>query len=190
MLQISQAEQPSSAVLRIGFWLSDAFDFYTLARALEPLRLANEVAGCKVCEWQIISDHGQPRKASNGIATATVRLSEAQPLDFLVFCGGDWSPTEPAGSRLRQPLQHPASQPLGSGAGGRTDWYIAELVHGKDLPSGLSAPECSPLPPRLNALSQVAILTGVDRHHFARVAPQTVHVLIDELLIKALGPKA
>lgn len=89
MLQPTDASHRPPAPLRIGFWLSEGFDFYALAAALEPLRRANEAAGHGVCEWQILSIEGQPLKASNGIATATVQLSQAQRLDVLVMCGDE-----------------------------------------------------------------------------------------------------
>ncbi|MFJ3483305.1 hypothetical protein ACIPL1_07945 [Pseudomonas sp. NPDC090202] len=84
MLQRTDVRPTPVKVLRIGFWLSDAFDFYALASALEPLRLANERAGQTVCEWQMLSQRGHPLKASNGITMATQPLDPAQPFDVMM----------------------------------------------------------------------------------------------------------
>jgi transcriptional regulator GlxA family with amidase domain len=77
--------RPPSEVLRIGFWLTEAFDFYALASALEPLRLANVSAGRTVCEWQILSAEGRPLRASNGITMASLAMAQAQPFDVLML---------------------------------------------------------------------------------------------------------
>lgn len=57
MLQLTESCRPQPPALRIGLWLTQAFDLY----ALEPLRLANQVARRSVCQWQILSLEGQQR---------------------------------------------------------------------------------------------------------------------------------
>lgn len=84
MAQGSKDHSSVQKVLRIGFWLTDAFDFYALASALEPLRVANETAGETVCEWQMLSLQGAPLRASNGVTMATQALDQAQPFDVLM----------------------------------------------------------------------------------------------------------
>ena len=86
MQQLKLACLQPHAPLRIGIWLSDGFDFYALARTLEPLRLANQKAGYAVCQWQTLSQHGGDLKASNGIAVNTAALVHADALDIWVTC--------------------------------------------------------------------------------------------------------
>lgn len=50
MLQSTESCRQPLAALRIGFWLTHAFDLYALANALEPLR-PNQLAGRSVCQW-------------------------------------------------------------------------------------------------------------------------------------------
>lgn len=50
-MQLTESFHSQPPALRIGFWLVEAFDLYTLANALEPLRVANQVAGRSVCHW-------------------------------------------------------------------------------------------------------------------------------------------
>jgi AraC family transcriptional regulator, glycine betaine-responsive activator len=84
MAQGTDTRKPEQPLLRIGFWLTEAFDFYALASALEPLRVANEQAGKTVCEWQMLSLQGTPLRASNGVTMATQALDQAQPFDVLM----------------------------------------------------------------------------------------------------------
>ncbi|EOG3619419.1 TPA: hypothetical protein ACNV18_000713 [Pseudomonas putida] len=88
MQQLTETSEKLASAVRIGFLLAEGFDFYALAAALEPLRQANDVARCVVCEWQILSLEGQPLKANNGIVAATLQLSQAKPLDVLILCLG------------------------------------------------------------------------------------------------------
>lgn len=126
MLQPTDAIHRSPAPLRIGFWLSEGFDFYALAAALEPLRRANEAAGHGVCEWQILSLEGQPLKASNGIATATVQLSHAQRLDVLVVCSDEME-TRGGEADLLEQCSQLVSQPLAVRALDRSGSWLAGL---------------------------------------------------------------
>lgn len=82
MQQLTEVGQPLASTVRIGFLLSEGFDFYALAAALEPLRIANEIARCEVCQWQIISLGGRPLRASNGISTATVELEPGKTAGY------------------------------------------------------------------------------------------------------------
>ncbi|CAG8863466.1 hypothetical protein PS627_00404 [Pseudomonas fluorescens] len=125
MLQLTDANQRPPAPLRIGFWLTAGFDFYALAAALEPLRRANEAAGHGVCEWQILSTEGEPLKASNGIATATVPLSQAQLLDVLVVCSDELEAGGGKAGVLEQ-CKHLVAQPIALRALDRSGSWLAE----------------------------------------------------------------
>ena len=140
MLQLTESGRPQPPVLRIGFWLMEAFDLYALANALEPLRLANQLAGRSVCQWQILSLDGQQLNASNGIATATARLDQAQTLDVLILCGGDNPPLQ---TDLRIA---PAAAPLGRAAGRpRAHWARPVGCWRRWAPWRVSAAACRSL---------------------------------------------
>lgn len=125
MLQLPNASDRPPAPLRIGFWLTEGFDFYALAAALEPLRRANEAAGHGVCEWQILSTEGHPLKASNGIATATVQLSQVQQLDVLVVCDEE-THTRGGKAALLEHCRQWVSPPLAVRALDRSGSWLAE----------------------------------------------------------------
>jgi transcriptional regulator GlxA family with amidase domain len=131
MLQPTDASHRPPAPLRIGFWLSEGFDFYALAAALEPLRRANEAAGHGVCEWQILSLEGQPLKASNGIATATVQLNQMQRLDVLVVCG-DERETRGGKADVLEQCRQMVSQSLAVRALDRSGSWLAEHLDRED----------------------------------------------------------
>lgn len=123
MQHLTEVAQQRVSTVRIGFLLSEGFDFYALAAALEPLRLANEVARCAVCQWQILSLSGWSLKASNGIATATVELSQAKPLDVLIVCRGD---EMGSGTGALQP-RHRVSRPTMRRSVGQVTWLLPPL---------------------------------------------------------------
>lgn len=187
MLQLTESCRQPLAALRIGFWLTHAFDLYALANALEPLRLANQLAGRSVCQWQILSLEGQQLSASNGIATDTTRLDQAQPLDVLILCGGENLHTRTDNPELRQQLQHWAMQPIGLGALGKAGWLLAQT--GALDGYRCSLPELDPSAQRgvFNDLTPVAAPFCVDRQRLTCVGPQAVQGLIHELLAQTHG---
>lgn len=175
MQQMTEVDQRLASVVRVGFLLSEGFDFYALAAALEPLRVANEVAGCDVCEWQILSLAGRPLKGSNGIATATVELNQAKPLDVLILCLGNEMKSRTGSPQLR--LR--ASRPMMRSATGQVTWLLPAFDDQADLPAGhiryVHAPGSvseqvqktlaliTPSTSRLLEIRELAALIGVSR---------------------------
>ncbi|MGV8919333.1 MAG: GlxA family transcriptional regulator [Pseudomonas sp.] len=183
MLTVKGVCEPPA--LRIGFWLLEAFDLYALAHALEPLRLVNQVAGRELCQWQILSLHGQPLHASNGIATATKGLDQAQPLDVLILCGGENLHHQADDPELRQQLHYWATQPIQLGALGKAGWLLAQV-------GALQRVRCSLPEPALSLgtitdLTPVAAPFCIDRQRLTCVGPQAVQGLMHELLGKTYG---
>jgi transcriptional regulator GlxA family with amidase domain len=183
MLQLTDAGRPQPPVLHMGFWLMEAFDMYALANALEPLRLANQLAGRTVCQWQMLSLDGQQMNASNGIATATARLDQAEPLDVLILCGGDHL-DHPG---FREQLCHWATQPIGLGALGKAGWLLAQIGALNGSRCSLPEPEPSLAFAAFSALTPVAAPFCVDRQRLTCVGPQAVQGLMHELLARTLG---
>ena len=187
MLQLTESCRQQLPALRIGFWLLEAFDLYALANALEPLRLANQVAGRSVCQWQILSLEGRDLNASNGIATATTRLDQSQPLDVLILCGGDNLHSRTEHPDLRQQLYHWAAQPMGLGALGKAGWLLAQIGALNGFRCSLPEPDPSLSFAAFRDLSPVAAPFCVDRQRLTCVGPQAVQGLMHELLARIHG---
>lgn len=73
----------------IGFLLLPGFSHLALSSALEPMRMANYLAGRRLYTWHLIGVDGVPVAASNGLATAVDQALEPLPaLDLLLVCAG------------------------------------------------------------------------------------------------------
>jgi transcriptional regulator GlxA family with amidase domain len=55
---------------RFVFLLLDSFTMIAFAGAIEPLRIANRMAGRTLYEWRVVSESGGPVTASNGVPVA------------------------------------------------------------------------------------------------------------------------
>ncbi|MCK1789407.1 GlxA family transcriptional regulator [Pseudomonas violetae] len=171
-------------VLKMGFWLTEDFDLFALANALEPLRLANQVAGRTVCQWQILSLEGHSLSASNAVATATARLDQASALDVLILCAGAHQPLE---QDFRQQLRHWTTQPILFGALGKAGWLLAQMGALDGFRCSLPEPD-SPLAfVASRALSPVAAPFCVDGQRLTCVGPEAVRGLVCELLAQVHG---
>lgn len=83
------APRSSPASQTLGFLLLDNFTLISLASAIEPLRMANQLAGRELYRWYTLSLDGAPVRASDGLqvtpdASTTVPLA----LDTVIVCGG------------------------------------------------------------------------------------------------------
>ena len=72
----------------VAFLLVPSFSMIAFTAAVEPLRIANRLAGRELYRWPILSKDGQPVRASNGIA---VQVDQA--LDQLPLGGGEGATT-------------------------------------------------------------------------------------------------
>jgi transcriptional regulator GlxA family with amidase domain len=73
----------------LGFLLLDNFTLISLATAIEPLRMANQLAGRELYRWYTLSIDGQPVKASDGLQVIPdVGVSKPLSLDMVIVCGG------------------------------------------------------------------------------------------------------
>ncbi|WP_108448187.1 GlxA family transcriptional regulator [Halomonas sp. BN3-1] len=73
----------------VGFLLLEHFTLISLASAIEPLRMANQLSGQELYRWFTLSLDGAPLQASDGL-TVTPDSSITVPLslDMVVVCGG------------------------------------------------------------------------------------------------------
>ncbi|MDR6180533.1 transcriptional regulator GlxA family with amidase domain [Pseudomonas sp. SORGH_AS 211] len=77
------------AVQSIGFLLLDNFTLISLASAVEPLRMANQLSGRELYRWCTLSLDGRPVRASDGLQiTPDSAVSAAPVMDMVIVCGG------------------------------------------------------------------------------------------------------
>ena len=73
----------------IGFLLLDQFTLISLSCAVEPLRMANQLAGEELYHWQTLSLDGQPVWASDGVSvTPDACAQDQRGFDAVIVCGG------------------------------------------------------------------------------------------------------
>lgn len=72
------------------FVLLDRFTMMPFAAAIEPLRLANRVAGQPIYKWRLICPEGDHATCSNGTRIAVDSGLEAEPIrdEIVIVCGG------------------------------------------------------------------------------------------------------
>ncbi|XKG36754.1 GlxA family transcriptional regulator [Marinobacter sp.] len=76
-------------VQTLGFLLLDNFTLISMAAAIEPLRMANQLAGRELYQWVTLSPDGEPVRASDGVlVTPDHATSETLALDTVIVCGG------------------------------------------------------------------------------------------------------
>lgn len=79
---------------RIGFFLIPNFSMIAFSAAVEPLRIANRMAGADLYSWWLVSHEGDPVQASNGIwVTTDVAMTEPGISDrrffsSVILCSG------------------------------------------------------------------------------------------------------
>jgi transcriptional regulator GlxA family with amidase domain len=74
---------------RIGFLLLPNYTMISMVTALEPLRMANQLAGEQLYQWYLITNDGEPVAASGGVRTLPdVSIAQAPELDALIVVGG------------------------------------------------------------------------------------------------------
>jgi transcriptional regulator GlxA family with amidase domain len=74
---------------RYAFLTLPDYSMIAVSNAVEPLRMANRVAGTAVYEWVVLSLDGRPVTASNGLTLApTESLADLGAVDLVFVCGG------------------------------------------------------------------------------------------------------
>ncbi|GGO84662.1 protein GbdR [Marinobacterium nitratireducens] len=73
----------------IGFLLLNNFTMISLASAIEPLRMANQLSGKELYNWYTLTEDGAPVQASDGIRiTPDAAMTDALELDTIIVAGG------------------------------------------------------------------------------------------------------
>lgn len=79
----------SRSPTRYGFLLVPNYSMIAFSSALEPLRMANRMAGRTLYEWAIMTQDGSQVAASNGLRVEITRpATEATDLDGVFVCSG------------------------------------------------------------------------------------------------------
>lgn len=75
--------------LHVSFVLAPRFTMLAFTAALEPFRIANQLAGQALFRWSVHSEDGQPVTASNGLAVLPdAALPAEAPAGWVLVCGG------------------------------------------------------------------------------------------------------
>ncbi|MCS4505389.1 HTH-type transcriptional regulator CdhR [wastewater metagenome] len=75
--------------LDVGFVLVPGYSQLAFSSALEPFRMANQLADRRLYTWHLMSVDGAPVSASSGLETRVeCALEEPLPLDMVVVCAG------------------------------------------------------------------------------------------------------
>lgn len=82
----------SSEPRELGFLLLDRFTLLAFSAALDPLRVANQLAQKSLYRWTLFSENGNPVTASSGIDVSVHgKLDDLSPdLRLLVCSGNQW----------------------------------------------------------------------------------------------------
>jgi transcriptional regulator GlxA family with amidase domain len=74
---------------RVGYLLISNFTLVSLATAIEPLRMANQLSGHELYTWQLVSQDGSTVVASDGISIAPdAAITSGQTFDIVIVVGG------------------------------------------------------------------------------------------------------
>ncbi|WP_435103085.1 GlxA family transcriptional regulator [Arhodomonas sp. AD133] len=86
---MNKATSPQGSHYDIGFLLVPGFSQIAFSSALEPFRMANQLADRRLYTWHILSCDGGAVSASSGLSVAAeTALEEPLPLDLVVVCAG------------------------------------------------------------------------------------------------------
>ena len=89
MLREHSVRPDSASLSHFGFLTLRRFSMIAFTNAVEPLRMANYLAGRELYRWSVYSPDGEPVAASNGLTlTPTRRIDETALPDILCVCSG------------------------------------------------------------------------------------------------------
>ncbi|HET8800678.1 MAG TPA: GlxA family transcriptional regulator [Marinobacter sp.] len=83
------ADRSACGPYRVGFLLVDNFTLIALATAVEPLRMANQLAGTELYSWKLLTAEGDHARASDGITMVPdASLQEEHNFDLVIVVAG------------------------------------------------------------------------------------------------------
>lgn len=85
----SPIQTSAQAPYRVGFLLIDNFTLIALATAVEPLRMANQLAGTELYTWKLLTADGEVARASDGITMVPdASLKDDSQFDLVIVVAG------------------------------------------------------------------------------------------------------
>lgn len=81
--------RPAEEPYRVGFLLIENFTLIALATAVEPLRMANQLAGTELYSWKLLTFEGEAARASDGITMVPDgSIQEEHRFDMVIVVAG------------------------------------------------------------------------------------------------------
>lgn len=81
-----------SKAIHVGFLVFPGFPMACLTSMIEPFRVANEISGCDIFAWKLISEHGEKVISSAKVAfEPDIALSDTDELDQIFVLSGPFS---------------------------------------------------------------------------------------------------
>ncbi|WP_417531114.1 GlxA family transcriptional regulator [Marinobacter lipolyticus] len=85
----SHTVQSAHTPYRVGFLLIDNFTLIALATAVEPLRMANQLAGAELYSWKLLTVEGEAARASDGITMLPdASIRDEHDFDLVIVVAG------------------------------------------------------------------------------------------------------
>ncbi|MFN2362085.1 MAG: GlxA family transcriptional regulator [Marinobacter sp.] len=85
----SHTSRPAQTPYRVGFLLIENFTLIALATAVEPLRVANQLAGTELYSWKLLTASGDYARASDGITMVPdASIQEEHSFDQVIVVAG------------------------------------------------------------------------------------------------------
>lgn len=96
MIEVHDTWRAPGSRRHFGFLVLPGFSMIAFTNAIEPLRMANQLAGGELYRWSVYSMEGGAVIASDGLtAMPTRRVDEAALPEVLLVCGGADGPCAP-----------------------------------------------------------------------------------------------
>lgn len=81
--------RPGAPARRISLLLLPNFTLLSLGALLDPMRMANQLAGRELYDWRLVSEDGMPVSASDGVQMAVdASMAQGPACDLLIVVGG------------------------------------------------------------------------------------------------------
>jgi AraC family carnitine catabolism transcriptional activator len=119
------APASSSTPDTIGFLLLNRFSMMAFTSAIEPLRVANRMAGRELYRWRVFSLDGRPVRASNGLAVVAHGSIHEQPAVLSLIVVASFDPEQHLVPRTLARLRHLARHGMALGALDTGAWPLA-----------------------------------------------------------------
>lgn len=185
--------------VRITFVLLPDFSLIAFSSAIEPLRIANQLAGRALFEWQVLSESGGPVVCSNGLPVVVEGPLGETPARAMVFVCAGVEPEKSASRRVADWIrqQWRSGREVGGLCSGAYVLAMAGILDGRRFTLHWeNLPPFAETFPQLKPLEQLYCIDGriltcaggaaatdlfieiVARHHGARLADAVLNMCL------------